>query len=149
MKRLSFTFLAFAIIGILACGCSSSQIAKTQVSELLSPALGLGGALAGGYAAKDEDTGTQLAVTGASAAGMSLLGQFIESGFKDEKAKEYRAGYDLGRSNSVKELYWLYQKMHQAEEGELQRTRVFELPVQHPEDGVKYLPDTLKISITE
>ena len=74
MKRILFTMLATAMAGTLFCGCSSSQIAGTQVSSLLSPALGLGGALAGSYAAKDEDDGTQLAVTGASAAGAFILG---------------------------------------------------------------------------
>ena len=149
MKRILFTMFATAMAVTLCCGCSSSQIAGTQVSSLLSPALGLGGALAGSYAAKDEDDGTQLAVTGASATGAFLLGQFIEHGFKEEKAKEYRAGYDLGRSNSVKELYWLYQKMHQTEDGENQRSRLYELPVQHPNDGVKYMPASMTISITE
>ena len=98
---------------------------------------------------KNESEGTRLAATGAAAAGAYLFGQFIENGFKDEKAKEYKAGYDLGRSNSVKELYWLYQKMHEAEEGEVQRSRVFELPVHYPVDGVKRVPDTVTLSVTE
>ncbi len=149
MKRLILAILATATAASLFCGCSSTQIAQTKASSLLSPALGLGGALAGAYATRDEDEGTQLAATGAAAAGAFLLGQFIETGFKDEKAKEYKAGYDLGRSNSAKELYWLYQKMHQAEEGEVQRTRIYELPVAYPADGVKRVPDSIHISITE
>lgn len=149
MKRLILTMLAAATAGSLFCGCSATQIAQTKASSLLAPALGLGGALAGSYAAKDEDDGTRLAATGAAAAGAFLLGQFIENGFKEEKAKEYKAGYDLGRSNSTKELYWLYQKMHQAEDGEVTRSRVYELPVQYPADGVKRVPDSIHISVTE
>ena len=149
MKHLIFTMFAAATAGTLFCGCSATQIAQTQASSLLAPALGLGGALAGSYAAKDEDDGTRLAATGAAAAGAFLLGQFIEQGFKDEKAKEYKAGYDLGRSNSTKELYWLYQKLHQAEDGEVQRSRTYELPVQYPADGVKRVPDSISISVTE
>ena len=116
---------------------------------MLAPALGLGGALAGSYVAKDEDDGTRLAATGAAAAGAFLLGQFIETDFREEKAKEYRAGYDLGRSNSVKELYWLYQKLHQAEDGESRSSRIYELPVQYPNDGVKYVPSSVVLSIVE
>ena len=149
MTRLILTMLATATAGSLFCGCSATQIAQAKASSLLAPALGLGGALAGSYAAKDEDDGTRLAATGAAVAGAFLLGQFIENGFKEEKAKEYKAGYDLGRSNSTKELYWLYQKMHQAEDGETQKSRIYELPVQYPNNGVKYIPDTVSISVTE
>ena len=102
-----------------------------------------------GLCGQNEDDGTKLVVTGAAAAGSFLLGQFIEQGFKDEKAREYKAGYDLGRSNSAKELYWLYQKMHQAEDGEVQHSRIYELPVQYPADGVKRVPDSIHLSVTE
>jgi hypothetical protein len=149
MKRLIMTILAVATAAMLFCSCSSTQIAKTQASSLLAPVLGLGGALAASHMAKDEDDGTRLAATGAAAAGAFLLGQFIENGFKEEKAKEYKAGYDLGRSNSAKELYWLYQKLHQAEEGEVTRSRVYELPVQYPDNGVKYVPSSVSLSVTE
>ncbi len=149
MKRLIFTIFTTAAVGMLFCACSSTQIAKTQASQLLAPALGLGGALAGSYMTKNEDDGTRLAATGAAAAGAFLLGQFIENGFKEEKAKEYKAGYDLGRSNSAKELYWLYQKLHKAEEGEITRSRIYELPVQYPNNGVKYVPSSISLSVTE
>lgn len=146
--KLLITLIAVTA-GILLCGCSSTQIAQTSASSLLAPALGLGGALVGSYVAQDEDEGTRLAATGAAAAGAFLLGQFIENGFKEEKAKEYKAGYDLGRSNSTKELYWLYQKLHQAEEGESTRSRIYELPVQYPNNGVKYVPSSVSLSVTE
>ena len=149
MKRVILTMFAAALAGGLFCGCSATQIAQTKASSLLSPALGLGGALAGSYAAKDEDDGTRLAATGAAAAGAYLFGQFIENGIKEEKAKEYKAGYDLGRSNSAKELYWLYQKLHQTEDGEPQRNRIYELPVSYPADGVKRVPDFIHISVTD
>lgn len=149
MMRLIYTIVAVMAAGLLLCGCSASQLASTKASSLLSPALGLAGALAGSELAKDESDGTRLAATGAAAAGAYLFGQFIENGFKDEKVKEYKAGYDLGRSNSVKELYWLYQKMHEAQEGDMQRSRTYELPVLYPADGVKRVPDTVTLSVTE
>ena len=76
MKQMILAILAAATAGTLSCGCSATQIAQTQASGLLAPALGLGGALAGSYAAKDEDDGTRLAATGAAAAGRAA-GAFI------------------------------------------------------------------------
>ena len=131
------------------CGCSSSQLANTSASGLLAPALGLGGGLAGLYATEDEDIGTQLAATGAAAAGAFLLGQFIENDFKEEKAKEYRAGYDLGRANSIKELYWLTQQLHRAQDGDQPQMQMYELPVQYPADGAKYVPDTVYLPVVK
>lgn len=144
-----YHLFAFAVLGMFLAGCSSSQLANTSASGLLSPALGLVGGLGGLYATEGEDTGTQMAATGAAAAGAYLLGQFIEQDISDEKKKEYRSGYDLGRSNSTKELYWLYQRLHQVQDGEDIRTRLFELPRQYPADGVNYVSDTVTISVTE
>lgn len=149
MKRKLMTAGAVLTTLLILCGCAATQIANASVPSLLAPALGLGGALGGIYAAEGESQGTQLAAAGAAAAGAFLLGQFIENGFKEEKKKEYKAGYDLGRSNSAKELYWLYQKLHQAQDEEPQRTRIYELPVEYPDNGVKYVPDTVSISVTE
>jgi len=146
------TVKLFAIIGMGAalCGCSSSQLNRTSATDLLSPAMGLAGGLIGMYAADGESLGTQMAVAGAGTVGAFLLGQFIENNFKDERAKEYRAGYDLGRSNSAKELYWTYQKLHQAKDGENQpQIRLFDLPVQYPNDGVKYMPDHITLAVVQ
>ncbi len=134
-----------SVIGcVMIFGCSSGQMNRTAATDLLSPAMGLAGGLIGMYAADGESLGTQMAAAGAGTVGAFLLGQFIENNFKDEKAKEYRAGYDLGRSNSAKELYWTYQKIHQAKDGENQlQMQVYEFPVQYPNDGVKYVPDSI------
>ena len=140
---------AIPVFFLVLSGCSAGQIANTQAAQLISPALGIAGAAAGLYAAEGESQGTQIAVTSAAAAGGYLLGQFIEYGFKDEKKKEFRAGYDLGRSNAAKELYWLYQKLHQAEEGGETRTRLYELPVQYPDNGVKHVPDSVLLPVVE
>ena len=85
----------------------------------------------------------------AAAAGAFLLGQFIENDFKEEKAKEYRAGYDLGRANSIKELYWLTQQLHRAQDGDQPQMQMYELPVQYPADGAKYVPDTVYLPVVK
>lgn len=105
--------------------------------------------MAGLFATEGDDIGTQMAATGAAAAGTFLLGQFIQNNFQEEKAKEYKAGYDLGRSNSTKELYWLYQKLHQAQDGDEVRMKYYELPMQYPADGVKYVPDSVVLPVIE
>ncbi len=149
MKKVVY-LCAIICCGIMVAGCSSSQLNRTSATDLLSPAMGLAGGLIGMYATEDESMGTQMAATGAGAVGAFLLGQFIENNFKDERAKEYRAGYDLGRSNSAKELYWTYQKLHQAKDGENQpQIRLFDLPVQHPNDGVKYMPDHITLPVVQ
>ncbi len=141
-------YLCSVICCVMIFGCSSGQLSRTAATDLLSPAMGLAGGLIGMYAADGESLGTQMAAAGAGTVGAFLLGQFIENNFKDEKAKEYRAGYDLGRSNSAKELYWTYQKIHQAKEGENQlQMQVYELPVQYPNDGVKYMPDSIAFPV--
>ena len=89
------------------------------------------------------------AVRRAAAAGAFLLGQFIENDFKEEKAKEYRAGYDLGRANSIKELYWLTQQLHRAQDGDQPQMQMYELPVQYPADGAKYVPDTVYLPVVK
>ena len=132
MKRIVMMVCAGAIGMAALCGCSSSQLANTSASGLLAPALGLGGGLAGLYAA-----------------GAFLLGQFIENDFKEEKAKEYRAGYDLGRANSIKELYWLTQQLHRAQDGDQPQMQMYELPVQYPADGAKYVPDTVYLPVVK
>ena len=149
MLRITLSSLLLLSIMLIVSGCSATQIAQTKASQIVSPALGLAGAVGGLFASEDESQGTQIAVTTAAAAGGYLLGQFIENGFKDEKQKEFRAGYDLGRSNSAKELYWLYQKLHQAEEGGETRTRLYELPVQYKNDGVKRVPDSILLPVVE
>lgn len=147
MKRFIMMMCAGAVGAASLCGCSSSQIAQSSASNLLAPALGIGGGLVGLYATDGEDIGTQLTATGAAAAGSYLLGQFIENDFKEEKAKEFKTGYDLGRSNSIKELYWLTQKLHQAQDGDQPQSQVFEIPIQHPNDGVNYTPDSVQLSV--
>ena len=48
-----FLFISLIAAGILFCGCSASQIASTKASGLLSPVLGLTGALAGAEFSKN------------------------------------------------------------------------------------------------
>lgn len=114
MKRIVMMVCAGAIGMAALCGCSSSQLANTSASACWPRPSALAADLADCMQPRTRMSARSWAATGAAAAGAFLLGQFIENDFKEEKAKEYRAGYDLGRANSIKELYWLTQKLHQA-----------------------------------
>jgi hypothetical protein len=57
--------------------------------------------------------------------------------------KSYQTGYDKGRSDAVKQQYWLYVSMQQAKAGDEGRVRLYEVHL--PEqtiDGVIFKPTT-------
>lgn len=138
-----------AALGVFLCGCTTSQIKKSSPADVLAPGLGLGGALIGLYAAEGEDQGTQLVATGVGGLAGYLLGEFVENGFEDDKAKEFKAGFDLGRSNASKELYWNYQKLHEAQNGGDVKLRMYELPAVYPDDGINRVPDAITLPVME
>lgn len=144
MKRVIIVFSAGLLL-VAASGCA--QMANTPKSELLTPLLTAGGGAAGLYAGKDKDIGTQMAYAGAGALGGYLAGEFISYGFKEEKAKEFRAGYDLGQSNATKNLYWNIQKLHEAQNEGNNQLIYYQLPIQYPQDGVNRVPGSVMMPV--
>ncbi len=146
MKVIKFTVLA--VIAAVFSGCTSTQISRSSPIDVLAPVLGLGGAAAGLYATKGSDVGTQLAATAAGAVGAYLVGEFVSGGVDEELVKEFAAGYNLGRSNSAKELYWSYQKLHnkQADDNQI-KYRIYDLPAPFQNDGIKRVASTISIPI--
>lgn len=127
MKKI--IFLCTIAVLALSYGCSSAQMAKTSATDFIAPAMAGTGGLIGLYATKDQSIGTQMAAGGAGAAIGGLAGSWINSNLTEEKLKEFEAGYDLGRSNSVKELYWAYQKLHEAQrDKETVQYQYYQLP---------------------
>ena len=89
---------------LLLSGCSS----LTDAAETAAGA-GAGAAAAGGigYAASGGNL-TTTAISGvAGAAGGGLLTSFLQSRAKKKKIEEQQVGYDLGKSDTVKSLYWV------------------------------------------
>ena len=117
---LQFSLLA-AVLGLLT-GCAAVTRTATDVG------LGAGGAALGG----------------------ALLGETLHFANGKLNEQSYRTGYDLGRSDVVKQQYWLYVSMQQARAGDEGRVRLY--PVHLPEqiiDGVIFQPTTQFLRIEE
>ena len=78
-----------------------------------------------------------------------LLSEGLHYLAKKETQKAYAAGYDKGKSDAVKQQYWLYVSM-QRQRNQVGSVRLY--PVQLPEqriDGVTFQPSTKLLRIEE
>lgn len=129
--------LVSALGAMLITGCSSTR----AVSDM---ALGAGGAILG----HELSGGSPLATAGGAAAGV-LVSEGLHYAAKKESQKAYSAGYDKGKSDAVKQQYWLYVSL-QRQHNRVNSVRLY--PVQLPEqrlDGVTFQPTTKYIRIEE
>jgi len=128
-----------ACIVCLFTGCAAVTRTVTDVG------LGAGGAALGGVLSK----GNPYAVVGGAAGGV-LLGEGLHAANAKLNGQSYQTGYDKGRSDAVKQQYWLYVSMQQAKAGDDGRVRLY--PVHLPEqvvDGVIFQPTTQYLRIEE
>jgi hypothetical protein len=129
------TLLRFIPLAGLVClftGCAAMTRTATDVG------LGAGGAAIGGVLSK----GNPVAIAGGAAGGV-LLGEGLHYANGKQNDKSYQTGYDKGRSDAVKQQYWLYVSMQQAKAGNEGRVRLYEVHL--PEqtiDGVIFKPTT-------
>lgn len=114
---------ALTLVPLLLAGCAASR-------PVGAVALGAGGAVLG-----HELSDGNPALTAAGAAGGVLLSEGTHWLGRRQSAKAYAAGYDQGRSDATKKLYWHYVRL-QREPGP--RTTVRLYPVHFPE---RLLPD--------
>ena len=79
---------------------------------------GLGAAAAGGigYAASNGNLQTTAISALGGAAGGGLLTSLFQSRAKKKKIEEQQKGYDLGRSDTVKSLYWVSRSLQKPSE---------------------------------
>jgi hypothetical protein len=128
--------LCAAVIGLFS-GCSAMR-------PIDDAALGAGGA----YLGNELSHGNPIA-TVAGAAGGVLVSEGLHYAAKTQADKSYATGYDKGKSDAVKQQYWLYVSMqHQRN----QDSGVNLYPVQLPEqriDGVTFQPSTKYLRIAE
>jgi hypothetical protein len=132
MKKLLIRFVPIACVVSLWTGCAAVTRTTTDV------ALGAGGAAIGGVLSK----GNPVAVVGGAAGGV-LLGEGLHYANSKLNDQSYQTGYDKGRSDAVKQQYWLYVAMQQAKAGDDGRVRLYEVHL--PEqtiDGVIFKPTT-------
>ncbi len=129
--------LLLPLVAGLFAGCAATR----PISDV---ALGAGGA----YLGHELSNGDPLA-TAAGAAGGVIVSETLHYAAKKQSEKAYATGYDKGKSDAVKQQYWLYVSM-QKQRNQVSSVRLY--PVQLPEqriDGVTFQPSTKLLRIEE
>jgi outer membrane lipoprotein SlyB len=130
-------FLMPLALPVLLCGCAATR-----------PFADIGAAAAGGYIGNELSDGDPIATAAGAAAGV-VASEALHYAAKKQSEKAYANGYDKGRSDAVKQQYWLYVAQQRARNREGQ-VRLYE--VQLPEqtiDGVTFKPTTKYLRIEE
>ena len=136
ISRLFVSLLAVAVVSVFT-GCSALR-------PMDDAALGAGGAYLGNELSQGNP-----AATVAGAAGGVLLSEGLHYAAKVQTDQAFTDGYDKGKSDAVKQQYWLYVSM-QHQRNEAGSVRLY--PVQLPEqriDGVTFQPTTKYLRIEE
>src|SRR5271168_2754331 len=102
MKKLLIQFIPIACALCLFTGCAAVTRPVTDV------ALGAGGAALGGELSHNNP----YAMVG-GAAGGAWLGEGLHYANSKQNDQSYQTGYDKGRSDAVKQQYWLYVSLQQ------------------------------------
>jgi hypothetical protein len=138
MKKL---FLLLPIVCALGLFTGCAAVTRTTTDG----ALGAGGAALGGELSHNNP----YAIVGGAAAG-ALLGEGLHYANGKLNEQSYHTGYDKGRSDAVKQQYWLYVSMQQTKQGNEGRVRLYEVHL--PEqiiDGVIFQPTSQFLRIEE
>jgi len=128
--------LCASVIGLFS-GCSAMR-------PIDDAALGAGGAFLG----NELSHGNPIATVGGAAGGV-LVSEGLHYAAKTQADKSFANGYDKGKSDAVKQQYWLYVSM-QHQRNQDSGVRLY--PVQLPEqriDGVTFQPSTKYLRIEE
>jgi hypothetical protein len=139
MKNLFVQIIPLACAVCLFSGCAAVTRSVTDVG------LGAGGAAIGGVLSK----GNPVAIAGGAAGGV-LLGEGLHYANSKQNDQSYQTGYDKGRSDAVKQQYWLYVSMQQARAGDEGRVRLYQVHL--PEqtiDGVIFKSTTQFLRIEQ
>ena len=131
------TLFCVLVVGLFA-GCAATR-------PISDTALGAGGAYLG-----NKLSGGDPLATAAGAAGGVILSEGLHFAAKKQSDKAYDAGYDKGKSDAVKQQYWLYVAMQQQRRNQVANVRLY--PVKLPEqriDGVTFQPSTKLLRIEE
>ena len=128
-----------ALVPLLLTGCAATR----PIGDL---AMGAGGA-----ALASEFSHGNVAITAAGAAGGVLVSEGLHYASQKQAEKAYTAGYEKGRSDAVKQQYWILvnQQKEKAEQNQ-ENVRYYEIPV--PEqtiDGAILNPTTKLLRIEE
>ena len=141
MKNRPYHFAVLTLLGALGAGLFSGCSAMRPIDDA---ALGAGGAFLG----NELSHGNPIATVGGAAGGV-LVSEGLHYAAKTQADKSYANGYDKGKSDAVKQQYWLYVSM-QHQRNHVGSVRLY--PVQLPEqriDGVTFQPSTKYLRIEE
>lgn len=138
-KILLIKIILLAAVGALFSGCAAVTRTTTDVG------LGAGGAALGGELTHNNP----YAIISGGAAGV-LAGESLHYANGKLNSQSYQTGYDKGRSDAVKQQYWLYVSMQRTKADDNGRVRLYEVHL--PEqviDGVIFQPTTQYLRIEE
>jgi len=131
--------LTLIAIATLFTGCAATR-----------PIIDMGAAAGGGALASELSDGDP-AITAAGAAGGVLLSEGLQYASAQQAKKAELAGYEKGRSDAVKQQYWILVNQ-QKDKGrrQEQNVRYYEIPVPEQKiDGVILNPTTKYLRIEE
>jgi len=130
--------ISIALVSLLAAGCATTR----PISGVLTGA--------GGAALANELSDGNAAWTAAGAAGGVLLSEGLHYASRKQAERAYADGYDKGRSDAVKQQYWVLVN-HQRATGDTNAdVRLYEIPVPEQRiDGVILKPTTKYLRIEE
>lgn len=130
--------LSIALVSLLAAGCATTRPISGVVMG------------AGGAALANELSDGNAAWTAAGAAGGVLLSEGLHYASRKQSERAYADGYDKGRSDAVKQQYWVMVN-HQKDTGNANAdVRLYEIPIPEQRiDGVILKPTTKYLRIEE
>ena len=105
---------------------------------------------AGGAALANELSDGDPLLTAAGAAGGVILSESLHYAAKKQADKAFTTGYEKGRSDAVKQQYWILVKQQKQQNSSSANVRLYQIPI--PEqtiDGVTLKPTTKLLRIEE
>jgi len=129
--------LILPILMVLLAGCAATR----PVSDV---AMGAGGA-----ALANELSDGDPFITAAGAAGGVIVSEGLHYAARKQADKAYLTGYEKGRSDAVKQQYWIQVRQQKAQQND-PNVRFYEIPI--PEqtiDGAILQPTTKYLRIEE
>lgn len=134
-----FPLIALVFVPLFLTGCAATR----PIGDI---ALGAGGAVLA-----NELSHGNPAITAAGAAGGVLVSEGLHYASQKQSDKAYTTGYEKGRSDAVKQQYWILvnQQKERAEQNQ-ENVRYYQIPV--PEqtiDGAILNPTTKLLRIEE
>jgi len=127
---------------LLLLSCAGDARRSATTAGLTGAGAALGNSL--------DDGGTAGSVIGAAAGYAG--GELLAVGDKNEDKTIYNTGYDKGRSDAIKQTYWMKKRLHRPDEmGEGLERKYYEIPVPGhvARDGAIIDPHTRVIEIVE